>query len=71
MQLETSLSDAMQSADALLLVLVPVCSLVIRKKLYWAPRSLIVETRKSFETTESLKFPEIQGNVFPCYNILF
>ena len=42
----------------------------IRKKLYWAPRSLIVVTRKSFETTESLKFAEIQGNVFPCYIIL-
>ena len=42
----------------------------IRKKLYWSPRSLIVDTRKRFETTESLKFSEIQGNVFPCYIIL-
>ena len=40
----------------------------IRKKLYWAPWSLIVVTGKRFETTESLKFSEIQGNVFPCYN---
>ena len=47
------------------------CMELIRKKLYWEPRSLIVDTRKSFLTTESLKFSEIQGNMFPCYIILF